>query len=192
MELRRRASAFTRSIIALLVTVLALAAIGRAATPGAPQESDLTGQLGIWEGRWSYSEQDYETPYSHAHTNDGTADCNWSPNRGFMVCDFLNRDPANGAPVNDLAVFSYSPAAKAFTRVGIFKDGKPFLNQVTIEGNTWTTSAEIPYQGKTLTYRNVYVFSLEGKQRTTAAQISADKGQTWTTISQFTAVRINS
>ena len=192
MEWCRRASAFMSSIIALLAVTLALAGIATAATSEGSQASDPTAQLGIWEGRWTYSEQDYETPYSHAHTNSGTADCNWSPNKGFMVCDFLNSDPSPGTPVNDLAIFSYSSATKTFTRVGVFKETKPFLNQVTIQENTWITSAEIPYQGKTLIYRDVYVFPPEGKQRTTTVQISADKGQTWTTVTQFTAVRVKS
>ena len=100
--------------------------------------------------------------------------------------------PPPGAPVNDLAIFSYSPVTKTFTRVGIFKEAKPFLNEVTVQENTWITSAEIPYKGKTLIYRDVYVFPPGGKQRTTTVQISADKGQTWTTVSQFTAVQVKS
>jgi hypothetical protein len=190
MELRNRASTFTVSIIALLVPALALAAAAGTAPPGASHASDPPGKLGIWEGRWSYSDRTYKTPYSHAHTYSGTGVCNWSPNRGFMICDYLNRDPDPGVPVNDLAIFSYDPAEKAYTRLGISNDDKPFGEHVTVEGNTWTTSAEIPYKGKTIIYRDVHVFLHDGKRTTTAAQISADKGKTWTTISRFTGVRV--
>jgi hypothetical protein len=185
-----RASALIVSIIALLMTQLMVAAPARAATPDASPVSAAVSKLGIWEGRWTYNERDYETPYSHAHTNSGTGDCNWAPNRGFMVCDYLNSSPGNGVPANDLGVFSYSSAAHTYARLGIFKDAKPFAEQITVNGNTWVTSSDIPYKGATLIYRNVHVFSQDGKQSRAITEISADKGKTWTTISRFTAVKV--
>jgi hypothetical protein len=171
---------------------LVLVALAGAAAPGASQASDPTAQLGVWQGQWTYTEHDYETPYSHAHTDTGTANCNWSPNHGFMVCDYLNSNPANGVPANDLAAFSYSPAAKAYTRVGIFKDGKPSLDRVAVQGSTWTTSVEIPYNGKMLIHRNVHIFSSDDKQASATTEVSADNGKTWTTLSRFTSVKVAS
>jgi hypothetical protein len=185
MELHSRAGALLASIATLLAPVL----VFLATVPAASQDSDPIAKLGIWAGRWTYHAQTYETPYSHAYAYDGTADCNWSPNHGFMVCDFLNHKPAPGAPVNDLAIFSYDPGTKAFTRVGIFKESKPFPQQVTTDGNTWTASAEIPYKGKTIVYRDVYVFQSSDK-RTVTTQISADNGKTWTTLTKFTSVQV--
>ncbi len=178
---------------ALLASITAFSALALvfAAGPVASQDSDPSSKLGIWAGRWTYHARTYETPYSHAYAYDGTADCNWSPNHGFMVCDFLNHNPAPGAPVNDLAIFSYDPGAKALTRVGVFKESKPFPQQVTVDGNTWTTSAEIPYKGKTVMYRDVYVFQSTDR-RTTTTQISSDNGKTWTTVTEFTAVQVSS
>jgi hypothetical protein len=190
MEWRNRTSTFTGSIIALLVPAFALVTAAGAATKNGSQRTDPTGRLGIWEGRWSYSTRDYATPYSHAHTSHGAGDCNWAPNRGFMICDYFNRDPGSETPLNDLVIFSYSPAAKAYTHVRIFKDAKPVLDKVTVNGNTWITSVEIPYHGKTIIYRDVYVFSSDNEVRNTTAQVSADKGQTWTTVTQFTAAKV--
>ncbi len=85
MELRSRASTLIVSIIALLLPALLTVVLARAATPDASQMSDPASKLGMWEGRWTYNERDYETRYSHTHTNNGTGDCNWAPNRGFMV-----------------------------------------------------------------------------------------------------------
>jgi hypothetical protein len=186
------ASTFMGSIIALLLAALALMPVAGAETLDRSQAFDPTKQLGIWEGRWSYSEHDYATQYSHVHTSDGTADCNWTPNRGFMMCDFLNRNPAPGAPVNDVAIFSYNSAEKIFTRLQIFKDAKPYLAQISVKGNTWITSVEFPFKRKAIIYRDVYVFSSDDRQRNTTAQISANKGHTWTTVSQFTATKVSS
>lgn len=154
------------------------------------QVSNPMDKLGMQEGRWAYTERDYQTPYSSAHTNNGTSDCNWAPNRGFMVCDYLNSSPSNGVPANDLAVFSYNAAAHTYGRLGIFKDRRAFAEHVTINGDTWTTSADIPYKGSTLILRTVHVFSQDGKHANATTQISADRGKTWTTISRFTAAKI--
>ena len=107
MKLHSRVGAVLVPIAALLVLPLVFAA-----APAASQDSDPTAKLGVWAGRWTYHAQTYETPYSHAYAYDGTADCSWSPNHGFMVCDFLNHNPAPGAPVNDLGIFSYDPRCK--------------------------------------------------------------------------------
>ena len=171
--------------------LLAMVLVFAVTAPVASQDTDPASKLGVWGGRWTYHAQSYETPYSHASAYDGTADCNWSPNHGFMVCDFLNRNPEPGTPANDLAIFSYDPGTKTFTRVGVFKESKPFVQQVSVDGDTWTTSSEIPFKGKTVIYRNVYVFSAAGK-RTTTTEISADDGKTWTTVTRFTAEQIAS
>jgi hypothetical protein len=120
-KLARRAITFIGWIVASFVAASAVITIVRAATPNASQTSNPAGKLGIWEGRWTYNERDYEKPYSYANTNSGTGDCSRPPNRGFMVCDYLNSNPGNGVSANDLAVFSYSSSAHTYARLGIFK-----------------------------------------------------------------------
>lgn len=169
-------------IARLMAPALMLFAI----SPVHAQDAGPDAKLSIWSGNWTYHEQSYETRYSHASTYDGTADCNWSVNHGFMVCDFMNHHPSAGTPVNDLAIFSYDSTSKKYSQVGVFHDNKPFTQQLMTDGNTWTSSAAIPYQGKTIIHRNVYVFESVDKRATTT-QISADNGKTWTTITRFTA-----
>ncbi|MGA3035918.1 MAG: hypothetical protein ABSE64_00410 [Vulcanimicrobiaceae bacterium] len=152
--------------------------------------SDSASKLGMWEGRWTYSERDYETPYSHTRTNTGTANCKWAPNRGFMICDYHNSGSGNGVPTNDIAVLSYSSATHTYAHVGVFKDRKPFVAKVTVHGNSWVTSANIPYKARTLLYKNVHAFSGDGKHAYTTTDISADNGKTWTTMSRFTAAKV--
>jgi Protein of unknown function (DUF1579) len=174
-----RASALMGLIAALWVPSMAAA-----------QDSDPIAKLGVWAGRWTYHAEVYETPYSHAYASDGTQDCGWSPNHGFMVCDYLNSNPAPGSPLTDLGVFSYNPTTKTYTRVSVFQGSKPFVQDVTIDGNIWTTSATIPYKGKTLIHRDVYVYQSADK-RTTTTQLSADGGATWITVEKFTALRVS-
>jgi hypothetical protein len=185
MELHNRALALMAFIATFLASAVAFV------PTAASQASDPTDKLGIWAGRWTYHAQTYETRYSHAYTYDGTAACNWSPNHGFMVCDYLNHNPEPGAPVNDLGVFSYDPNTRAFSRVGVFNESKPFTQQLSVDGNRWTASAKIPYKGKTIIYRDVYLFQSSDK-RTATTQISADDGKTWTTVTKFTAVQVHS
>ena len=166
--------------------VLALSYVVAASVPAASQNSDPTNKLSVWAGTWNYHAETYETAYGHANAYDGTGKCNWSPNHGFMVCDYLNHNPKAGAPLNDITVFTYDARTKTYSQVSVFKDSKPFTRHMTVAGNTWISSTEIPYKGKTVIYRDVYVFQSSDK-RTTTTQISADNGKTWTIVTKFTA-----
>jgi hypothetical protein len=50
------------------------------------------------------------------------------------------------------------------------------------------TVSAVPDKGKTLVLRTTFVFVAPDKQ-TTMVQVSADKGQTWTTTIRVTAVK---
>lgn len=173
-----------------IAAFLALSLLALATSTARSQGTDPSSKLDVWIGRWAYHAQDLETPYSHAHTYDGTSDCNWSANHGFMVCDFLNKNSPPGFPKNDLGIFCYDPIKREFSRVGVFKESQPVPQRVAIDGNTWITSTEIPYKGKTAIYRTVYVFESNVK-RTTTSQISIDKGKTWTIVERFTAEKVS-
>jgi hypothetical protein len=174
-----------RSMVAVFLSTLASLAVMGTTTPDTSQAFNPSGKLGVWQGRWSYSGRIYETPYSHAHSDSGTADCSWMPGRGYMICDYVSNDP----PHDNLSVFSYSPVAKAYTHVEITKNAKPSWEKVTQNGNTWITSSELPYKGKTIALRDVFVFLSPDKQ-TTTVQASADMGQRWITLIKILAVKV--
>lgn len=174
-----------RSILSFFLPALVFVAMIGAATSDTSQSADPSGKLGMWQGRWSYSGRIYETAYSQAHSDSGTADCNWTPHEGYMICDYFSNDP----PHNNLAVFSYSPAEKAYMHAVITKDSKPSWEKVALSGNTWITSSERPYKGKTLRFRDVFVFLSPDKQ-TTTVQASADMGQKWVTLIEVSAVKV--
>ena len=174
-----------RLSLAMFLPALALLAMTGSAMPDPLQSSDPPGKLGVWEGRWNYSGQIYETSYSHAHSDSGTIECRWMPNRGYMVCDYFSNDP----PHDNLTALSYSPAAKSYTLVEIEKDAQAPRETITQSGNTWITSRAVPGNGKKLILRTVFVFLTPDKQ-TNTVQVSADKGQTWTKMIETTAVRV--
>jgi hypothetical protein len=179
-----------RSLLAGFTLVLIAGMAARAATPSASSPNPA-GKLSIWAGHWQLSIERYETPYSHAGKDSGTADCDWMPNKGYMVCDYLSSGSDSAGPINNLSVFSFSAAQGAYTHLGISKDAKPLWERVTIEGNTWITPLEIPYQGKVVGYRDVYVFLAPDKQ-IIRHEISADGGKDWTLIGQALATKIGS
>jgi hypothetical protein len=166
------------------LSILALIAMN-GATPDASQSSDPAGKLGLWAGRWNYAGQIYGTAYSRAHSDSGTADCNWSPNRGYMVCDYFSTDP----PHDTLSILSYDPATKTYTHVSVDKNSEPSRDTVTRSGDTWTASSEIHDAGKMLVQRTIFVFLSPDKQETTV-EISANNGRSWTKMIQVTAVRV--
>lgn len=167
-----------------VLSTLAVAALIGAGVADTPPASNPSAKLGIWLGRWNFSGQIYETKYSNAHPDTGVADCTWTANKGYVVCDYFSDNP----PHDDLAVISYSPSAKAYRLAQIHKDRPSSSETLTQNGNTWITSSDVPDKGKTLVLRTTFVFVTPDKQMTTV-QVSADKGQTWTTTIRVTAVK---
>jgi len=173
-----------RSKFTVLLSALAFAALTGSSIADPSPASNPSAKLGIWVGRWNFSGQIYETNYSQAHADTGVADCAWSANKGYVVCDYFSDNP----PHDDLSVVSYSPSASAYTLVQIHKDAPPSSEKVTQSGSTWITSRNVLDKGKALVLRTTFVFLTPDKQ-TTTVQVSADEGQTWTTIIQITAVK---
>jgi hypothetical protein len=180
----RNAEAAMCSKFTVLLSTMAFITLTGAGIADTSPGSDPLATLGIWVGRWNFSGQIYETRYSHAHADTGVADCTWTANRGYVICDYFSDNP----PHDDLSVMSYSPWAKVYTHSEIHKDRPTSSETVTQSGNTWITSRDVPDQGNMLVLRTTFVFLTPDKQ-TTTVQVSADKGQTWTTIIQVTAVK---
>ncbi len=174
-----------RSRIAQLLSTLAIVALTGATPTDPSQSSDPSGKLGMWAGQWAFSGQIYPTRYSTAHSDSGTADCSWMPNKGYVVCDYFSDDP----PHDDLGIISYSPSAKAYSIVVIHKDSPPSFEKVTQSGNTWIASRDVHDNGNALVLRTVFVFLSPDKQ-TTTVQASADAGKSWTTMIQVTGVKV--
>jgi hypothetical protein len=174
-----------RSKFTVLLSTLAFVTMTGAGIADPSPASDPSAELGNWVGRWNFSGQIYQTKYSDAHADTGVADCAWTANRGYVICDYFSDNP----PHDDLSIMSYSPSAKAYRLALIHKDNRPPSSEkLTQDGNTWISSRDVPDSGKTIVLRTTFVFLTPDKQ-TTTVQISADNGQTWTTTVHVTAVK---
>jgi hypothetical protein len=173
-----------RSALTVFFSALAFAALTGAGLADTSPASDPSAELGLWVGRWTFSGQIYETSYSHAHPDTGIADCSWTANKGYVICDYFSDNP----PHDDLSVMSYDPTAKAYALALIHKDRPNSSEKVTESGNTWISSSDVSDKGKALVRRTTFVFLTPTKQ-TTTVQVSADNGQTWTTMIRVTAVK---
>ena len=111
-----------RAPVATIAATGALAVAFLSTGTAFPQADDPSGKLSIWTGRWAYRVQNYNTPFGRSSTYDGTADCSWSANTGFVVCDFLNHNPPPGFPRNDLGIISYDARTKTYSHIGAFKE----------------------------------------------------------------------
>jgi hypothetical protein len=181
----RDAEAIMCSKFTVLLSALAFAALSGACVADPSPASDPLGKLGMWVGHWAFSGRIYQTPYSEAHADAGVGDCTLTAHRAYLTCDYFSQDP----PHDDLSVMTYSRTAKAYTLVVVHQDRPPTSEKnVTQNGNTWISSRDVSYQGKTLVIRTIFVFLTPDKQ-TTTVQVSADKGQTWTTMIAVTSVK---
>lgn len=173
-----------RSLPVLFLATLIFAASIGAATPARSQTADPRGKPGMWIGRWNYSGQIYKTPYSDPHSDSGTGVCKWSPDNAYVICDYFSNDP----PHDDISVLTYSASAKGYTQVEVHQDRPPTAEKVTLRGNTWIASHDVPNNGKPLVVRTVFAFLTPDKY-TTTVQVSADQARTWTTIIQTTSTK---
>jgi hypothetical protein len=177
------AEAIMRSRFTAFLSGLSFAALCGTCVAASPA-SDPSLALGSWVGRWSFSGQIYKTEYSDGHADTGIADCAWTANKGYAVCEYFSNDP----PHDDLDVLSYSPSARTYKLVNIHKDRAPSYQDMTRSGNTWVTSRYASDKGKTLVIRTIFVFLTADKQ-TTTVEVSPDKGRTWVTMIHVVSVR---
>jgi hypothetical protein len=180
----RDAEAIMGSKFTVLLSTLAFVALTSVGIADPSPASDPSGKLGIWVGRWNFSGRIYQTKYSDAHADTGIADCAWSASKGYVTCEYFSDNP----PHDDLSVMSYSPSAKAYKLVDVHKDRPPSYQNMTRNGDTWITSNDVTDKGKRLVLRATFVF-LTPDEQSTMVQVSADRGQTWTTIIAVTAVK---
>jgi hypothetical protein len=173
-----------RSTFTVFLSSLSFAALIGAGMADPSPGSNPSAKLGLWVGRWTFSGQIYKTKYSDPHPDKGVAECTWTANKGYVVCDYFPDNP----PHDDLTAMSYDPSTKAYTLVQIHKDRPPSFEKVTQNANTWITSRDVPDKEKMLRLRTTFVFLALDKQ-TTTVEVSADHGQTWSTMIRVTAVK---
>lgn len=163
---------------ALVASVLTLS---HASTP------DPNDRMNIWVGRWHEVVETKETVISHASSAPAHITCAWSPDRGYMVCEYLSEkvDPNEGRPLDHLSIFAYDDKTKAYKHLGISKDYKTLEETpISNDGNLWHYNYQLASaSGKKVELRDSYEFQTPEK-RITRIEFSLDGGHTWTLMSE--------
>ena len=182
----------SRTLVGLILSALALGVIANAANPDAAKAPDPRDKMNIWEGRWNEIVQTRQTPYGHAASTPSHVTCSWSPDRGFMVCEYMSEKVAPGQkePSDHLTIFTYNDADNTYKHLGISKDYKTLEEpNVMIEGNVWHYNYQISDEkGNKYDLRDWYEF-VTPEKRITRIEISADGGQHWTLMSESVGIK---
>ena len=137
----------------LILLLPGMAEQGRAATPASPQSA-----LGAYLGQWTGQGKILDSPFSKAGNAGGETNCNWAPNRGFLVCDQKTYSPAG--PSNDLSIYTYNQKDHAYHFFGLSRNsGNVRSPKLTIDGNRWTYSSQFNNSGKHVRIRTINVFT---------------------------------
>ena len=164
--------------------ILGLAGLGARAQTADPVARE---RMKIWVGHWSDEVQIRETPYSHAAHHRSDVQCGWSPDRGFMVCEYLGLD---GRRTDHLSIFTYNEAGRSYKHLGISQDYKTLEEAANVDGNVWTTPWEdVGPKGEKLFMRDVYEFVSPEKQLS-REEYSTDGGQHWTELWEVVATKV--
>src|SRR5215467_1658919 len=121
----------TKTIFLLFITAFASGLFAQDASP--------LEKLGAFAGKWESKGKSLDTPFSKAGTNSAETNCNWSPNRGYLVCDQTVH--TSDGTSNDLSIYTYNAADKSFSFFGLSRnDSHVRTPKLTIDGNLWTYS----------------------------------------------------
>jgi len=170
--------------------LMRLAALGAAsllaliAGATAQDSSSARDKLAAWGGHWKTRIETKETQFGHAKTEDYDAKCSFLPHGAFMGCEYLSLqpDPDSGRVINDVALIYYSDIDKTFKYTNVAPEGGPREDVMTVDGNVWTRTFEIPRRnGGVADARNIYNFVSPDK-RLARFEISLDKGAHWIVV----------
>lgn len=169
-----------------LVLAVGLLGTHRVAAAG-PAANDPWDKLNVWSGHWLGETEYKETAYSKAAHAKSDVQCAWSPDHGYMVCEYKRID---GRPSDHLSIFTYDQADKSYRHTGLSQDYKPLDQVTTIDGNRWTAPMQdVGPKGEKVDLRNVWEF-LSADHHIAREEYSTDAGQHWTVLWEQVANRV--
>jgi hypothetical protein len=123
-----------------------------------PSENKEIAKLGAFLGKWNTTGEMKDTPYSKASAPASITDCNWSANRGFLICD--QRIQTAAGVRNDLSIYTYNEKNREFAFFGVSRDDpEPRATKLTIEGDLWTYSSDETDGSKRIHFRTTNQFT---------------------------------
>lgn len=146
---------FALCFLALNLPALHYAVWGSARSPDA---SSPLSKLSPFVGKWRAGGEMKGTAYSEARLSVSENSCDWSANRGFLICDQIIQSPSG--PSNDLSIYTYNEKDHAFAFFGLSRNNpEPRATKLTIEGDLWTYSDEENDNGKHIRFRTTNRFT---------------------------------
>ena len=161
----------SRPIGALVLVVTAVAAVGAQPSPkpGADQQ-----RLGVFLGKWTSQGQSYESPYGPAARMTSTEVYTWLPGNFFIEHQW---DTMQGSVhIVGREILGYDSASKRYFSQFFDNFGSTGLNHFTVNGNTWTGTADSVVGGKALKERGTV--EINGDTMTSKWEYSSD-GVKW-------------
>jgi hypothetical protein len=123
-----------------------------------PDTTSSLAKLSPFVGKWKTAGEMKDTPYSKARPSLSENTCEWSTNRGFLICDQIIQS-ASG-PRNDLSIYTYNAKDHAFRFFGLSRnDPEPRVTKLSIEGDLWTYRDEEDDNGKHIRFRTTNRFT---------------------------------
>ena len=128
----------------LRATVIACALLGGSSLTLAAHRSrapQALEALAPFRGEWEGSGETYATPYSTPGASRVRTSCEWTANRGFLLCDqMIHHD---GRTSNDLSIYTYDDSSRAYQFFGVSRGvSRVRTPGLTIAGRTWTYASE--------------------------------------------------
>lgn len=167
-------------------SLMACAWTASSAAFGASPSSGPLAKLAIWQGRWREVVVTRDTPYSRASSVPAHVTCSWTPDHGYMLCEYHRDqgDPRELLAADHLSIFTYDNAKEAYKHLGVSKNYNTLEEMARIDGKVWHYTYELPTSdGKTLDLRDSYEF-VNPKERITRIEVSSDHGKHWILISE--------
>jgi hypothetical protein len=143
-------------------------------------------QLDRFTGTWISQGTFTETPYSKAGTSSATTICAWSADHLFMICP--QSVTLAGKRDDDVAIYSYDPAAGAFNFFNI-RPARIATTTITVNGDTITYPFSFTDKGKNVTIRTLNVWK-NANLYTWRTEYTTNGGAAWTLMSSGTSRKV--
>ncbi len=145
-------------------------AISRSAADAS--KSPLAAFFGHWEG----SSKMFATKYSKPEEVTSKADCKWSPQRAYLVCEQTIHD-SHGVHTQ-LTTFTPNDNGKDYTFYTLLGDGKKaYTGSLKIDGDVWTYGPAEDAKDQYPLFRTTNTFTNE--MEVSVTEFTED-GKTWT------------
>ena len=166
-----------------LVAVVSVSIAGQSPTPRRPGPEHQ--KLAVFLGKWRFEGQSQASPYGPAGKLTSTDTYDWVTGGFFLVHHWDGTQ--GGAPNKGVEIVGYDVATKAYVSRFFDNMGNSGVIRFTVNGDTWTGTAESDVAGRPLKERGS--ITLTGDTMTARWEYSTD-GSKWATSFESKGTRV--